>query len=462
MHEYNNEHVFSDPKQTAKKLEEMKTSMSVLIVLMLFSHCKLTLAGLFGPEHDSPFIKAFSRRLSLSGSDLQSELEPSQCSLPMTARNVSIRCIRYLTRVEREELKDVDTVWYFSPLSHRIRANAAEADLETMEGFPSLLQDDQLDFRYKIGEPISEGSEGTVVRAYDMSQDGKLVAVKFIRKERDSRYEIRLLHQMVDSMSDIHQDPHVIEPIQHIEYRGWDVWVFPYFSSDWYQVLANEPVIPLARIQKLTVDMLTALDFLKSCKIVHLDIKPENIMYDSVTDSSYLADFGLSLHENEMLQQADTRGTFEFMPPELQLNSKTVSYEADMWSLGATMFTLLTGSDLINLENMEWNERESKTIKRLRLRVPPETDVINGNIKIPLGRQRSIDEIRSLWFISGLERALVEKYHDEVKSFNQAADFINRCLLWDPKNRLTVEQALKHPFVRELSYIKSKRNHRRH
>ena len=86
-----------------------------------------------------------------------------------------------------------------------------------------------------------------------------------------------------------------------------------------------------------------ALGFAHKQQVVHRDIKPANLMYDPMTDVLKITDFGIA----RLTGAGSTRtgivlGTPSFMSPE-QLEGRTVTGHSDMFSLGVTLFQLLTG-----------------------------------------------------------------------------------------------------------------------
>ena len=96
------------------------------------------------------------------------------------------------------------------------------------------------------------------------------------------------------------------------------------------------------------MQLLLALDFIHQKKIIHRDIKIDNILINLVdTNNEYdvrIADFGLAVftYKDEVLTQKC--GTPGYVAPEI-LRSKTAgySYKSDMFSLGCVFFNLLTG-----------------------------------------------------------------------------------------------------------------------
>lgn len=108
-----------------------------------------------------------------------------------------------------------------------------------------------------------------------------------------------------------------------------------------------------AEVRVIMEQILLALDFMERKKIVHRDIKPDNILVSSIEDSSEyeirIADFGLSVFtpNDELLTYCC--GTPGYVAPEMFNGG--YSYKADVFSLGSLFFSLLTGCYLFAGEN---------------------------------------------------------------------------------------------------------------
>ena len=95
-----------------------------------------------------------------------------------------------------------------------------------------------------------------------------------------------------------------------------------------------------------------ALGFAHKQQVVHRDIKPANLMYDSSTDVLKITDFGIA----RLTGAGSTRtgivlGTPSFMSPE-QLEGRTVTGHSDLFSLGVSLFQLLTGQLPFSADSM--------------------------------------------------------------------------------------------------------------
>ena len=111
-------------------------------------------------------------------------------------------------------------------------------------------------------------------------------------------------------------------------------------------------------IQKIAVQCLEILVYLQQQQppIIHRDIKPENILL-SQDKKVYLVDFGLAKCGEGEIASTVAKGTFGFMPPE-QIHQRQLTKGTDLYSLGATLICLLTGTESINIGDLiDDNER---------------------------------------------------------------------------------------------------------
>ncbi|XP_072174703.1 uncharacterized protein [Diadema setosum] len=123
---------------------------------------------------------------------------------------------------------------------------------------------------------------------------------------------------------------------------------------------------PLSFEQKVRVsrDLSSAVTYLHHCKILHLDIKPGNVILEAATSRPYLCDLGLAhIKSCSSLSTTfvDARGTPSYMPPEALCTDKRGTIKAtsasDVWSLAGTLLELFTGKYLwprMNLFALTW------------------------------------------------------------------------------------------------------------
>lgn len=103
-------------------------------------------------------------------------------------------------------------------------------------------------------------------------------------------------------------------------------------------------LLPPKVVFELMARAAEALHYAHSQNVVHRDVKPANLMYDATTDRLKLTDFGIArLTDASRTRTGIILGTPSYMSPE-QLSASKVSGQTDLYSLGVTMYHLLTGA----------------------------------------------------------------------------------------------------------------------
>ena len=123
----------------------------------------------------------------------------------------------------------------------------------------------------------------------------------------------------------------------------------PYGSLKFH--LKDKGTFNLSKSIKAGISILRALVEMHSNKIIHRDIKPDNILQGE-GGTLKLADFGLARDEEDLLDHCP-RGTVAYMSPEQYTDFNNVDERSDIYSLGATLFHLYTGRELFESESIE-------------------------------------------------------------------------------------------------------------
>lgn len=110
--------------------------------------------------------------------------------------------------------------------------------------------------------------------------------------------------------------------------------------------------LPPRMAVQVTIDMLDALDVAHRRGVVHRDIKPHNILL-STDGKLRITDFGIARIDNQgddgMTKTGAVMGTWGFMAPEQRVDAKSVDVRADIYSTGATLYSVLTGKTPVDL-----------------------------------------------------------------------------------------------------------------
>ncbi len=219
--------------------------------------------------------------------------------------------------------------------------------------------------RFRLIEKIGSGGMGEVYRATDMA-DGSNVAVKVLRNTgKNVAHSIRRFHKEARLLADAQND-HVTRLIEVGEDNGRHFLAMELIEGiDLKSWFAKQD--PLCERDALTLvaDISRALIEAHASEVVHRDIKPENVMlqWKEVESSAKrnpqqaplekfrikLTDFGIARHitqteSMEVTQAGAILGTPRYMSPEQCKSTSVIGPSADIYSIGITLFELLTGA----------------------------------------------------------------------------------------------------------------------
>jgi len=201
--------------------------------------------------------------------------------------------------------------------------------------------------RYRLEREIGRGAMGTVYLGRDMAIN-RAVAIKAIplasefddaelhdarvRFFREAETAGRLNHPNIVTIYDVGEEG-------GLAYIAMEYLRGQHLS----EYAASDRLLEPRKVLELGTRTADALGFAHKQQVVHRDIKPANLMYDPATDVLKITDFGIA----RITGAGSTRtgivlGTPSFMSPE-QLEGRTVTGHSDLFSLGVSLFQLLTG-----------------------------------------------------------------------------------------------------------------------
>jgi serine/threonine-protein kinase len=264
-----------------------------------------------------------------------------------TYKDVSAR-LRRLMDTERAKPKAATTankVSATAPASDTARNQQATA-ADRPGGAAAVPNVDRLG-RYHLEREIGRGAMGVVYLGRDTAIN-RMVAIKAIplasefsdtelvearsRFFREAETAGRLNHPNIVTIYDVGEE------------RGLAYIAMEYLKgrhlSDYTQ---SANLLEPRKVIEIIGRTADALGFAHKQQVVHRDIKPANLMYDSGTDTLKITDFGIArLSGAGTTRTGIVLGTPSFMSPE-QLEGRTVTGHSDLFSLGVSLFQLLTG-----------------------------------------------------------------------------------------------------------------------
>lgn len=197
--------------------------------------------------------------------------------------------------------------------------------------------------QYVVVEHIGRGGMADVWSARDRRLN-RTVAIKTIARDLsadDDVDPVALFRHEAQTIAQI-EHPHILPIYDFGEYGGQLYIVMRYVTGGSLEDLVADGPLPLHEAVPMIRALGQALDHAHSSKIVHLDIKPSNILLDS-NQSPYLADFGLATVIGPEGRAANPGyGTLLYMAPE-QLTEAVLDHRADIYSFTILIFHMLTG-----------------------------------------------------------------------------------------------------------------------
>jgi serine/threonine-protein kinase len=255
------------------------------------------------------------------------------------------------------------------------------------------VQGELVDGRYVLGARLGEGGMGVVYEGRD-PRLGRRVAIKFLspKHQGDTELAARFLREARATASLDH--PNVITVFASGEHGLHPFMVMRFVDG----TTAAERVgvvgaLPLPEVADIARQVCDGLQCIHAQGYVHRDIKPGNLMLDRNGRVTIL-DFGLTrARDSDHTQSGVLFGTVGFMAPEQALNPRGVDARADLYSLGATIYFLLTAkvpfhgaSPLATLVAQQ--AAPAPTTRALRPSLPAEVDTFLAKAMAPSPEER--------------------------------------------------------------------------
>jgi serine/threonine protein kinase len=202
--------------------------------------------------------------------------------------------------------------------------------------------------KYDVIREVGRGSTGTVYLSHDPYY-GRDVAIKAYRATGDddpARAKVaRKMFLSEAHMVGMLQHPNIM-PIYDAGEEGGFYYVVTEFIHGARTLAAYtrpDNLLPVDDVLALMFKCARALHYAHSRGVIHRDIKPSNLMLTTDSDLR-LIDFGIALHaDTEISRIEGIAGSPSYMSPE-QVQSLELTHHSDLYSLGAVMYELLTGT----------------------------------------------------------------------------------------------------------------------
>ncbi|NP_001091297.1 uncharacterized protein LOC100037118 [Xenopus laevis] len=259
-----------------------------------------------------------------------------------------------------------------------------------------------------LGKELGRGKFAVVRKCVELGS-GKEYAAKFLRKRRKGEDCRSNIINEIAILEMARFSPYVVDLHEVYETNNEIILVMEYAAggeifeqcvADQDEAFTEKDVVRLIR------QILQGVLHLHTCNVVHLDLKPQNILLTSSNPLGdiRIVDFGLSRRVDTIKEVREILGTPEYVAPEV-LNYEPISTATDMWSVGVLAYVMLTGVSPFQGETKQ------------------ETFLNISQVNIQYG-QEDFEGISDL-----------------------AIDFIKSLLIKNPRKRIRADQCLKHPWL---------------
>lgn len=198
---------------------------------------------------------------------------------------------------------------------------------------------------FEILEELGGGGMGTVYRAIQLEFD-RQVALKLINRQlaRDPEFRRRFEEEM--RVAATLQHPNIV-PVYAAGGSGRDLYMAMMLvpGEDLATLVSRDgpmrPAVAVAVIEQIA----SALDEAHGQRLIHRDVKPQNVIIDARNSHAYLTDFGLARSLDATTGITATghqMGTLDYMAPE-QLSGGAVDHRTDIYALGCLLYSIVSG-----------------------------------------------------------------------------------------------------------------------
>ena len=203
--------------------------------------------------------------------------------------------------------------------------------------------------KYHVIEFAGEGSFGKVYKARRKGT-GQIVAMKFIGKRGKNERDLRNLRSEIEILTKLNHD-NIVTLLDAFETSAEFVVVMEFAIGELSDVLQDDKTLPEAEVQKIARQLVRALHYLHSNRIIHRDMKPQNILIGR-NGTVKLCDFGFARFMSyNTIVLTSIKGTPLYMAPEL-VQEQPYNHTADLWSLGCILYELYHGQPPFYTTNM--------------------------------------------------------------------------------------------------------------
>lgn len=262
---------------------------------------------------------------------------------------------------------------------------------------------------YRIGKVLGSGAFGEVRLCLHKDTQTQR-AVKVLRKNLLDDKEMDMLKNEIAILKDM-DHPNIVTMYEFLEDEK-RIYIVTEIckGGELFDEILNKSKFDEKDAAIVMRQLLSAINYCHKKSVVHRDLKPENMLleHDKDLEKLKIVDFGTSLTFDPDRALDEKLGTAYYIAPEVI--KKSYNEKCDLWSCGVIMYILLSGEPPFNDPKAD-NEAIMKKVEK-------------GKYDISKGVWKTVSK--------------------------EAKDLIKKLLTFKPEDRISAEEALKHPWLSEL------------
>ncbi|GMF35986.1 unnamed protein product [Phytophthora fragariaefolia] len=299
---------------------------------------------------------------------------------------------------------------------------------------------------FEYVKTIGSGAYGVVISATDAAT-GKTVAIKNIQRAFDDLTdakrivrEIKLMrhldHKCVLGVEDI------FEPVALDKFE--DVYIVSQLmATDLHRVIYSRHALSEEHIAFFMYQMLCAMKYVHSANVIHRDLKPSNVLVNANCELK-ICDFGLArgVFPEEELELTEYVVTRWYRAPEIMLGCMKYTREVDVWSMGCIFAEMMSrkplfpGQDYIDQLHLIMNALGAPSDQELYF--------------LTNARARKFMNAEFQKRGPNPTKPLAHMFTDSPPD---ALDLLQKMLVIDPNKRISVDEALAHPYLASIRNV---------
>ncbi|XP_036316564.1 dual specificity protein kinase CLK3-like [Pipistrellus kuhlii] len=322
--------------------------------------------------------------------------------------------------------------------------------------------------RYEIVGNLGEGTFGKVVKCLDHARGKSQVALKIIRNVSKYRQAARLEVNVLKMIKEKDKENKFlcVSMSDWFNFHGHICITFELLGKDTFEFLKenNFQPYPLPHVRHMAYQLCHALSFVHENQLTHTDLKPENILFvNSEFETLYnehkgceeklvkntsirVADFGSATFDYE--HHSTIVATRHYRPPEVILELGWAQ-PCDVWSIGCILFEYYRGFALF-----QTHENREHLVMMEKILGP-----IPSHMMYRTKKQKYFYKGSLIWDEDSADGLYVRENCKPLKSYMlqdslehmHLFDLLRRMLEFDPAQRITLPEALLHPFFAGLT-----------